>query len=147
VKKIIIFFAFSTLVIKVYGQNDSMKASIEQEIRRLDAAHADAVLRGDLAAMDTIWTEDFIVNNPFNEIDKADRIRSGGVSYSSFLREIEAVRIYENTALVMGKETVVPKGKSPDAGKTIHRRYTNIWMMREGKWRLVARHASVICKD
>lgn len=124
-----------------------MNASIEQEIRRLDVAHADAVLRGDLAAMDTIWTKDFIVNNPFNEIDQADRIRSGVVSYSSFLREIEAIRIYENTAIVMGKETVVPKGKSPDAGKTIHRRYTNIWIMREGKWRLVARHASVICES
>jgi len=146
-KNIIIFFAFSILVTKVYGQTDSLKTSIEQEIRRLDSAHADAVLRGDLAAMDTIWTEDFIVNNPFNEIDKADRIRSGVVSYSSFLREIEAVRVYENTAIVMGKETVVPKGKSPDAGKTIYRRYTNIWMMREGKWRLIARHASVICNN
>ena len=146
-KNIIIFFAFSILVNNVYGQNDSLKGSIEQQIRKLDAAHADAVLRGDLAAVDTIWTEDFIVNNPFNEIDKADRIRSGVVSYSSFLREIEAVRVYENTVIVMGKETVVPKGKSPDAGKTINRRYTNIWMMREGKWRLVARHASVICEN
>jgi len=146
-KNIIIFFAFSILVTKVYGQTDSLKTSIEQEIRRLDSAHADAVLRGDLAAMDTIWTEDFIVNNPFNEVDKADRIRSGVVSYSSFLREIEAVRVYENTVIVMGKETVVPKGKSPDAGKTIYRRYTNIWMMREGKWRLIARHASVICNN
>jgi hypothetical protein len=147
VKIIIMFFAFSMLVNNLFCQNDSLKASIEQEIRKLDVAHADAVLRGDLASMDTMWTEDFIVNNPFNEIDKADRIRSGVVSYSSFLREIEAVRIYENTAIVMGKETVVPKGKSPDAGKTIHRRYTNIWMMREGKWRLVARHASVICEN
>jgi hypothetical protein len=146
-KIIIIFFAFSIFVSKIYGQSDSLIASIDQQIRKLDAAHADAVLRGDLAAMDTLWTEDFIVNNPFNEIDKADRIRSGVVSYSSFLREIEAVRVYENTAIVMGKETVVPKGKSPDAGKTIHRRYTNIWMMREGKWRLVARHASVICEN
>lgn len=146
-KIIIIFFVFSILVNKVCGQSDSLKASIERQIRQLDSVHADAVLRGDLAAMDTIWTEDFIVNNPFNEIDKADRIRSGIVSYSSFLREIEAVRVYENTVIVMGKETVVPKGKSPDAGKTIHRRYTNIWMMREGKWRLVARHASVICDN
>ena len=146
-KIIVLFFAFSILVNNIYSQNDSLKTSIEQDIRKLDVEHADAVLRGDLAAMDTIWTEDFIVNNPFNEIDKADRIRSGVVSYSSFLREIEAVRIYENTAIVMGNETVVPKGKSPDAGKTIHRRYTNIWMMREGKWRLVARHASVICEN
>jgi hypothetical protein len=45
----------------------------------------------------------------------------------------------------MGKETVVPKGKSPEAGKTIYRRYANTWMKRDGQWRLVARHASVIC--
>jgi hypothetical protein len=29
------------------------------------------VLRGDLDAMDKYWTEDFIVNNPFNEVDNA----------------------------------------------------------------------------
>jgi hypothetical protein len=45
----------------------------------------------------------------------------------------------------MGRETVVPKGNSPNAGNTINRRYTNIWMKRSGKWRLIARHASVIC--
>lgn len=28
----------------------------------------------------------------------------------------------------MGKEIVVPKGPSPDSGKTIHRSYTNIRM-------------------
>jgi hypothetical protein len=44
-----------------------------------------------------------------------------------------------DTVIVMGRETVVPKGNSPDSGKTIDRRYTNIWMKRKGKWRLVAR--------
>jgi hypothetical protein len=42
--------------------------------------------------------------------------------------------------------TVFAPGLSPDAGKTINRRYTNILMKRKGKWRLVARHASVICR-
>ncbi len=120
--------------------------SVEREIRRLELAHADAVLRGDLAAMDKIWTKDFQVNNPFNGIDRADRIRTGAVTYSSFLREIESVQIHGNTVIVMGRETVVPKGNSPDAGKTINRRYTNIWMLRNGNWRLIARHASVICQ-
>ncbi|HJU55799.1 MAG TPA: nuclear transport factor 2 family protein [Pyrinomonadaceae bacterium] len=128
------------------AQSAKQKAAIEQEIRRLDLAHADAVLRGDLAAMDKLWTEDFIVNNPFNEVDKADRIRTGTVTYSSFIREPESVLVHGGTVIVMGRETVVPKGSSPDAGKTINRRYTNIWMKRGGKWRLVARHASVICQ-
>jgi ketosteroid isomerase-like protein len=127
------------------AQSAKQKAAIEREIRRLDLAHADAVLRGDLAAMDKLWTKDFKVNNPFNEVDKADRIRTGAVTYSSFVREPEAVLVHGDTVIVMGRETVVPRGNSPDAGKTIDRRYTNIWMKRGGRWRLVARHASVIC--
>lgn len=128
------------------GQSAKQRAAIEQEIKRLDVAHADAILRGDLVALDKLWTKDFRVNNPFNEIDKADRIRSGAVTYASFLRVPEAVLIHGDTVIVMGREEVVPKGTSPDAGKTINRRYTNIWMKRSGKWRLIARHASVICE-
>lgn len=131
----------------VSGQGEKEKQAIEQEVKKLDLAHADAVLRGDLEAMDKYWTEDFIVNNPFNEIDQADRIRKGTVTYSSFLRESEAIKVHGNTVIIMGKETVVPKGNSPEAGKTIHRRYTNIWMNRDGQWRLIARHASVICPN
>jgi ketosteroid isomerase-like protein len=130
----------------VSGHSAKQNDSIEQEIRKLELAHADAILRGDLAALDKIWTKDFKVNNPFNEIDKADRIRTGAVTYSSFVREVESVQVHGNTVIVMGRETVVPKGNSPDAGNTINRRYTNIWMKRSGKWRLIARHASVICQ-
>ena len=130
----------------VSGQSAKQRAAIEQEIRRLDVAHADAILRGDLAALDKLWTKDFKVNNPFNEIDQADRIRTGAVTYASFNRVPEAVLIHGDTVIVMGREEVVPKGNSPEAGKTINRRYTNIWMMRSGKWRLIARHASVICQ-
>jgi len=129
----------------VFGQSEQEKLAIEQEVKKLDLEHADAVLRGDQQAMNKYWTEDFIVTNPFNEIDQADRIKKGIVTYSSFVRESEAIRVHGNTVIVMGKETVVPKGNSPDAGKIINRRYTNIWMLREGKWRLIARHANVIC--
>ena len=145
--KRIILLSTTLLIIacQVFGQSEQEKKEIEQEIKKLDVEHANAVLRGDLAAMDKYWTEDFIVNNPFNEIDHADRIRDGRVSYASFIRESEAIKVHGNTVIVMGKEIVVPKGNSPQAGKTINRRYTNIWMKRDGQWRLIARHASVIC--
>ena len=147
-RKLILLVAIVTIIAigSVSGQSAKQKVAIEQEIRKLDLAHADAILRGDLAALDKLWTKDFKVNNPFNEIDKADRIRTGAVTYSSFVREPESIQVHKNTVIVMGRETAVPKGDSPDAGKTINRRYTNIWMKREGKWRLIARHASVICQ-
>lgn len=130
---------------QVFAQSEKEKKEIEQEVKKLDIEHANAVLRGDLAAMDKYWTEDFIVNNPFNEIDRADRIRDGRVTYASFIRESEAIKVHGNTVIVMGKEIVVPKENSPQAGKTINRRYTNVWMKRDGQWRLIARHASIIC--
>lgn len=147
--RLILFAAILALLTPglLAAKTSKKSVAIEKEIRRLDSAHAAAVLRGDLVAMDKIWTKDFVVNNPFNGVDRADRIRTGAVTYSSFDRVPESIVIHGNTVIVMGHETVVPKGSSPDAGKTINRRYTNIWMMRKGKWRLVARHANVICQD
>jgi len=58
-----------------FGQSEQERTAIEQEVKKLDLEHADAVLRGDQEAMNKYWTEDFIVNNPFNEIDQADRIK------------------------------------------------------------------------
>lgn len=147
--RLILLAAALTVLASVFAsaQTAKQKVAIEQEIRRLDLAHADAILRGDLPALDRLWTEDFRVNNPFNEIDNANRIRTGAVTYSSFVREPESVLVHGSTVIVMGREITVQKGSSPDAGKTINRRYTNIWMKRQGKWRLVARHASVICQN
>jgi hypothetical protein len=149
--KFILFAIVVTLTVvgSVLGQSAKPNSALEQTIRKLEQAEVDALLRGDLAAVQAHWAADYTVNNPFNQVVKASRgpIRAGTLTYSSFVREIESVLIHGNTVIVMGRETVVPKGNSPDAGKTINRRFTNIWMKRKGKWLLTARHASVICQN
>ncbi len=122
-------------------------AMIEQEVRALDRQEAHAVLKGDFAMVQQLWAEDYTVNNPFNKVVKASAgpIRTGALTYASFVRDIESIQVHGDTVIVMGRETVIPKDNSPDAGTTIRRRYTNIWMKREGEWRLTARHANVIC--
>jgi hypothetical protein len=122
--------------------------ALDRKIRELEQAEVDALLQNDMAAIDKLWAEDYTVNNPRNEIGKAGDgpIRAGIRAYSSFLREIEEVLIHDHTIIVMGRETVVPKGPAPDAGQTIYRRFTNIWMKKEGAWLLTARHANVICQ-
>lgn len=132
------------------GQSAQPKSALEQDIRKLDLAEADAIRRGDFAALNKLLAEDFTVNNPRNEITKGREavyqlIRGGIVNYSSFVREQEAVLVYENTVVVMGLETIKPGGNAPGAGQTVRRRYTNIWMKKRGKWLLTARHASIIC--
>lgn len=147
--KILLLFLFSFLVNNLYSQNDSQKVSVEQEIRKLEQGQVDALLRNDIDEMQTHWSKDYTVNNPRNTVGKASEgpIRAGTRTYSSFLREIESIIIHEETVIVMGSETVVPNDKSPESGKTIHRRFTNIWMNENGNWLLVARQASVICEN
>jgi hypothetical protein len=127
-----------------FAQSEKEKAAMEIEVRKMDLAQADANLRGDTAAINKFWPADFIINNQFGEVDGGERIRKGIVTYSSFVRDIEVVKIHGNTAIVMGHETVVPKGTSPDAGKTWHRRYTNVWINKNGRWWMVARHAHTV---
>jgi ketosteroid isomerase-like protein len=136
----------------VSGQSVKQSVALEQEIRKLDLAEADAIQRRDFEALNTLLAEDFTVNSPRNEIVKGREgvfalIRDGVVNYSSFVREPEGVLIYKNTVVVMGLETIKPTGNAPGAGQTVRRRYTNIWVERNGKWLLTARHASVICQN
>jgi ketosteroid isomerase-like protein len=133
-------------------QGTDSNAAVEQEIRRLDGAEAKALLHGDIAQLETIWAEDFTVNNPRNSISRGREavvalIRNGTIHYSSFVREVEAVLFHGDTVIVMGSETITPVGKAPFAGKTVKRRYTHFWMKRGGEWRLTARHANVICQE
>ena len=125
------------------------KDTLEQEIKKLDLAQAEAILRKDFGALDKLCAKDFTVNNPRGEISKGNEavkelIRSGVINYASFVREIETVLIHGKTVVTMGRETIVPNENAPQAGQTVRRRYTNIWMKKNGKWLLTARHASVI---
>lgn len=133
------------------SQSATQNDSLEQEIRKLDLANGEAVLRSDLTALEKLWAEDLTVNAPHNQLVKGrnavlERVRAGLIKYSSIVQEIESVLIHGDTAIVMGLETVKPIGNAPGAGQTLRRRYTNIWMKKNGQWRLTARHASIICE-
>jgi ketosteroid isomerase-like protein len=73
-------------------------------------------------------------------------VGTGALTYASFERVAEFVALRGDVAIVMGREVVVPKAPSADAGRTLHRRYTNIWMKTAGGWKLAARHANVIAR-
>ncbi|MCI4348567.1 MAG: hypothetical protein L3J97_08135 [Thermoplasmata archaeon] len=55
-----------------------------------------------------------------------------GLQYSTFERHREATVSRRNCAVTMGHEIVVPTGNVPNSGRTINRRYTNIYYFEEG---------------
>lgn len=123
--------------------------SDEEAIRQLEEQERQAVLDGDTAALERLWSEEFIVNNPQNRVtasrdDALTLVRRGLIRYAGFERRIEAIRFNDDLAIVMGAETVEPVGDAPRAGTVVERRFTNIWRKKESTWRMIARHANVI---
>jgi hypothetical protein len=44
----------------------------------------------------------------------------------------------------MGKGVIVPKGTTKNSGKTVTRRFTNIWSLEDQQWKLIARQSTII---
>lgn len=110
-------------------------------------------MNGNVAEMKKNWAVDFKVNNPFNVVQDASSgpIRTGVLTYSKFERTIETVLHHDSVVIVMGNELVIPKtapkGSSHDTDQPINRRFTNVWMLKDGIWLMIARHANNICSD
>ncbi|MEP6927370.1 MAG: nuclear transport factor 2 family protein [Ginsengibacter sp.] len=120
----------------------------EAVIRGLENSEREAILKGDTAMLFKLWSPDIVVNNPVNIVvtleQIKERLRTGHIDYSSFERIIEKIAFEKNVAIVMGKETLTPQKATENAGKTVTRRFTNIWMKENGNWRLSVRQATVI---
>jgi len=129
------------------GADPNRDKRAEAEIRRIYEQERDNLLRMDIEGQDRLLPDDFVVTNPFNMfIHKPEvikRLQANIIKYSRYDREFDDFRRYGDTMIVIGKEIVVPTpdANRPDAGKTVTRRFTEVWVHRKGTWEKVARHA------
>jgi uncharacterized protein (TIGR02246 family) len=113
--------------------------------RRMERAGASS----DFEAMAAVFAPDLMVNSPINMVVTRDnvlaRMRGAQIAYeSTFSRTIEFAGVRGDSVVVMGEEVVRPVGNAPAAGKTVHRRFTDIWRTYDGAWRLAIRQATII---
>ena len=126
----------------------------EQAVLALDDQERLAALKRDVPALERLWSDQFVVNAPNNQVVVGKRavldtfVGTGVINFSSFERQIEFVRHDGDLVFIMGLETVRPLTDAPAAGlvagQAIQRRFTNIWKREGNTWRLFARHANVI---
>ena len=144
---ILLLVSFSSVAIS-QESNSIDRETIIKQIKQLEDAELKAILESDTVALRKMWAEDVHVNNPSNTVvNRAqvfDRIKSTFIKYSLYTREQEYYGVYDDVVIVMGNETVIPSGNNPDNGKTIKRRYTNVYKNFDNNWKLIARHANII---
>lgn len=133
--------------------NDTVRAAaadpaIAAALAAMDRVDA-AILARDEAGFTGALAADVAVNNPGNVVATgamvAKTYQAGRIDYASYDRLIEHVaRQPSGEVVAMGWETVVPRNLAPNAGKTVRRRFTDVWRNDGGTWKLAIRQATIV---
>jgi hypothetical protein len=95
------------------------------------------------------YSSTFVANTPGNAVVKGEQMLAqfarGTVSYAAVEQKIEYAGSHgPDIVVLMGEEVVVPGADAANAGKRIHRRFTDVFRKENGEWRHDLRHANVI---
>lgn len=146
------FVASSIALASAAPGNAEPRSKLEAELRAIDAQQRAAITAGDVRAMEALSHPDLMVNAPSNRVLTRAQVlammKSGAIAAERFERTPERVTITGDVAVVMGSERLVPTATSESGRlfgtKPLNRRYTNIYLRENGRWRFLARHANVV---
>lgn len=118
------------------------KIETEQLLRQMNDEWIKALVRGDVEALDRIMADDFFFAYPFEGDDKAQFISdlsSGDVRVEFITRENTTVRIWGDTAVIAGKDSVKWFYQGRDFSG--HYKVLHVYARRNHKWQLVSLQA------
>lgn len=123
------------------------KHEVRHQIERLEGAWKNAVLHGNLAAMDGLLADDYMAITPSGILQSKEQalaaIRSGAMRFASLDLSDRKIRLYGTTALVTSRAEV--KGSGPEGDMSGSYRYTRVYVRdARGVWRIVSFEASRI---
>jgi hypothetical protein len=93
----------------------------EEQVRRLNREEVQAFLDKDPNTMRRLWSPDLVVTNPLNKFVTGQQVlgmmESGLLVITSYDRQIEYLKVYGDTVIVAGPETVVWGWKDAQCGQ------------------------------
>lgn len=124
----------------------------DANLRAADAEQMRIIVDGDAKAQQSFMHPNYMVNAPLNRVLVKSQVVAmlghGQIGSESFKRSIERTSITGPVGIVMGDEMVTPSPASDlgrrHPGQTLHRRFTNVFLWDDGKWRFLARQASIV---
>ncbi len=120
---------------------------VEQELLKLEREWLDAYIKRDVAAMERIEADDFVITFPNGQMsNKAQQVASlkgaapTGPPPQFYTEETKVRMIRDDVAILTG----IFVGKYQNNGKEVveKSRYTDVWAKRAGRWQVVSSHLS-----
>ena len=136
--------ALLAIVLLLQAPAASKDAFDLKELYRLEAVWNDAHVKGDADTLDQLWANDLVVTVAampvMNKADSLAMVRSNRMPFNKYETSELNVRRFGSSAVVTGR---LLRERSMN-GKTIidNWRFTKTYVMVEGRWRVVAWHAS-----
>jgi len=112
-------------------------------IKQLETERNKALVAGDAAAIDRLYSDDYTsaVNNTYrSKAEVLADLKSGTLKVSAARNDETNIRVYGNTAVATGKATLTVHDRSGDTSGQAY--FTRVWVKQMGHWQLVANHQS-----
>ena len=120
---------------------------VEKEIWKLEEELTQKEMRVDVEALDRIYADDIMVTAPIGicvdkpaVMDEVSQV-AGMARVKRYDKDDLRVRAYRDDTAVTSYRI---KAEATFAGTEINRQFfiTNVWLKREGRWQIVARHTA-----
>jgi uncharacterized protein (TIGR02246 family) len=127
----------------------AQEAAIEAGIKDLSAQWSTAYLKNDPSILERIWAPDFVYVEPsghrFTKAEGIAALKTGSEKHTISEASSIDVRVYGGGTVAVDIGDYKEAGHDKD-GKPFERRsrFTNVWVLKDGAWRCVSGHASVI---
>ena len=127
----------------------STGSTVEQELLKLEREWLDAYIKRDMAAMERIEADDFVITFPNGQMsNKAQQVAQlkgpvpAGPPPQFYTEETKVRMIGDDVAILTG----IFVARYQTGGKEVveKSRYTDVWAKRGGRWQVVSSHLSTL---
>jgi len=141
-------FVIALLVMAVSAWAVGDTATDERELTQLVNDLNVAIVKPDVAFLERVLSKDYVHYRPHGNVETRaqyleDR-KNGNVDFDSLVADETKVRVYGDTAIVTYRSTA--KGKDQDGPIDEQRRWTRIFVRKDGRWQLVHSQGTTIKK-
>ena len=141
-------FAITVFLLGACSWGVADTASDERDLTKLVNDLNAAIVKPDIAFLERVLAKDYVHYRPHGNVETRaqyleDR-KSGSVDFDSLVADEIKVRVYGDTAIVTYRSTA--KGKDPDGAIDEQRRWTRIFVRKNGQWQLVHSQGTTIQK-
>lgn len=140
-----LIFAACFTVAQTINKKADRNTGVEQELRELEARWQEALTRRDVAMLDRLMAEDYVLTTISGQVVNKTRVLAE-VKSSNATAEVRntdvVVRVYGDAAVVTG--LVLISGRFNNQDVSTESRYMKVYVKRKGQWRVVAAQATLI---